>query len=352
MQKANMNKTFQTTGAARFLFIAAALVVVVAGMRAAESLLTPFLLAIFIAIISAPPLFWLQQRGLSMTMAALVVIVGVSAAGFAVLLLVGSSLDDFASNLPIYRMRLEQSLLVMLQWLHERGLNLSPQAALKFLDPQAAASLAQRMISALGSVLAHAALILLTVIFILVEASSFPTKLRAIWGDTAQFPQLQMILSNIQRYIVIKTVMSLATGVLVSIWLALLHVDYAILWGLLAFLLNYVPNIGSLLAAVPAVLLAFIQFGTLSALYAAGGYFVINMIIGNILEPRLMGHSLGLSPLIVFLSLVFWGWVLGPIGMLLSVPLTMTVKIALESHPDTHWIAILLSAEKPSPPSV
>ncbi len=151
---------------------------------------------------------------------------------------------------------------------------------------------------------------------------------------------------------VIKTLVSLATGIAIAIWLGVLGVDYAMLWGLLAFLLNYVPNIGSIIAAIPAVLLALVQLGVGSALLAALGFLVVNAAIGNVIEPRFMGRGLGLSTLVVFLSLVFWGWVLGPVGMLLSVPLTMTVKIALESNEDTRWIAILLgpqpSAKSPS----
>lgn len=122
-------------------------------------------------------------------------------------------------------------------------------------------------------------------------------------------------------------------------------IDYALLWGVLAFLLNFVPNIGSIIAAVPAVLLALIQLGPFSALMTAMGYLIANMVMGNIIEPRYMGKGLGLSTLVVFLSLVFWGWVLGPVGMLLSVPLTMLMKIALESSDETRWLAILMGPD-------
>jgi len=119
-------------------------------------------------------------------------------------------------------------------------------------------------------------------------------------------------------------------------------VDYPLLWGLLAFLLNFVPNIGSIIAAIPAVIQVLVQLGFSAALVVAGGYLVINILIGTFIEPRYMGRGLGLSTLVVFLSLVFWGWVLGPVGMLLSVPLTITAKIALESHDGTRWVAIML----------
>jgi predicted PurR-regulated permease PerM len=194
----------------------------------------------------------------------------------------------------------------------------------------------------------YAFLILITVIFILLEASGFFAKLRTTVADPDRsFKTIDNFLSTIQRYMKIKTVTSLATGIAIAVWLAILGVDYPLLWGLLAFLLNYVPNIGSILAAVPAVLLALLQLGGGSALLAALGYMVVNFAVGTVTEPRLMGRGLGLSTLVVFLSLVFWGWVLGPVGMFLSVPLTMTFKIALDSSEDTRWVAVLMGPEVP-----
>jgi len=132
------------------------------------------------------------------------------------------------------------------------------------------------------------------------------------------------------------------TGLIIAIAMWIIGVDYPVLWGVLAFMLNFVPNIGSIIAAVPAVLLAMVQLGLPSALVVAAVYVAVNVLIGNIVEPRFMGKGLGLSTLVVFVSLVFWGWVLGPVGMLLSVPLTITVKLALDSKPETQWLGHLL----------
>ena len=115
---------------------------------------------------------------------------------------------------------------------------------------------------------------------------------------------------------------------------------------MLAFLLNYIPTIGSIIAAVPAVLLALVQLGPAEAATTALGFPGINMVFGNIIEPRLMGFGVGISPLVIFVGLVSWGWIFGPVGMLLSVPLTMTLKLALESDERTEWIAILLGSER------
>jgi AI-2 transport protein TqsA len=203
------------------------------------------------------------------------------------------------------------------------------------------------LLNALGNMVTNGLLVLLTVIFMLLEASSFPGKLRLILGGDSSLERFDYFIHNVQHYMAIKTVISLATGVLVSILLLALGVDYALLWGVLAFLLNYVPNIGSFLAAIPAVLLALIQFGLFRAVFVAVGFLIVNLVMGALIEPRFMGRELGLSTLVVFLSLLLWGWLLGPVGMLLSVPLTMTAKIALGSHEDTRWIAVLMGPEKP-----
>jgi AI-2 transport protein TqsA len=223
----------------------------------------------------------------------------------------------------------------------------------KIFNSAAVMKFVARLLNELGGVLKNGFLILLTVIFMLLEASSIPVKLRSIFHDPdASLGHLEYFADTVVRYIGIKTVISFVTGAFVAVFLTILGVDYPLLWGLLAFILNYIPNIGSIMAAVPAVLLTIIQLGPGRALAVAIGYVVINMAMGNAIEPRLMGQRLGLSTLVVFLSLIFWGWILGPVGMLLSVPLTMTVKIALDTSEDTRWISVLLGSEKTSLPKI
>ena len=180
----------------------------------------------------------------------------------------------------------------------------------------------------------------------LLEATSIPAKLRTILGDReSSLEPFDKFINNVNNYMAMKTLVSLFTGTLVAGFVFIMGLDYPLLWGLLAFALNYVPNIGSIIAAVPAVLLAIIQVGIVKAMIIAAGYVVINLVMGNVIEPRFMGRGLGLSTLVVFLSLLFWGWILGPVGMLLSVPLTITVKIALDSREESRWIAVLLGPE-------
>ncbi|RMG41331.1 MAG: AI-2E family transporter [Candidatus Dadabacteria bacterium] len=140
----------------------------------------------------------------------------------------------------------------------------------------------------------------------------------------------------------IKTVTCMITGILVGLWIWVMGMEFAVLWGFIAFLLNYIPFVGSIIAAIPAIILALAQQGFGVGLTLAIGYIVINIGVSNFLEPVLMGRRLGLSPLVVFLSLVFWGFVWGPAGMLLSVPLTMIIKILLEHSHDFRWIAVLM----------
>jgi len=321
----------------------AAFVVVIAGMRAAQEMIVPFLLAVFISVICAPPFLWLQRRGLPTVVALLVVVSGLVVLGLGMAALVGTSMDGFSQALPSYQERLSRQIMALVQWLHGLGFDVSERTLLDYLDPGSAMRLVSSLLKGLGGVLTNAFLIILTVIFILLEVSTFPHKLRVAQGDSGGTPDyFHTMMANVKRYMGIKTLTSALTGLVVAGGLGLIGVDFAVLWGFFAFLLNFIPNIGSFIAAVPAVLVALLQLGSGGALLVVALYLVVNIAIGSMFEPRLMGSRLGLSPLVVFISLVFWGWVLGPVGMFLSVPLTIAVQIVLDSSDDTRWLAILL----------
>jgi len=327
------------------LVVSAALVVVVAGLKAAAPLIVPFLLSIFLAIIFGSPLFWLRRRGVPAAASFGVVIAALVLAGLLVVLVVGHSVKEFSASLPHYQERLHEEFSRLTTWLATHQIVLPSDISTETFDPSIAMRLAGRMFDSLSSLLADGLLIAFTVIFILMESAGFPEKLhRALPAPQGTEAFLNRFVEDVNRYMGIKTAVSILTGLLVTLVLVFIGADFAILWGLLAFLLNYIPNIGSILAAVPAVLVVFIQLGGTSALGTILAYAVINMVMGSVIEPRLMGRSLGLSTLVVFVSLVFWGWVLGPVGMLLSVPLTMVIKIGLDSNPDTRSAGILLGS--------
>ena len=333
--------------AARFILFAAAFVIVVAGIKAAEPLLVPFLLSVFIALICSPLLVWLKARRVPSALAIVLIVLGVVCLGAIVGAVVGSSIREFRADLPEYQTRLQVMSSALQQWLAGRGVDLDPVMWQQSFNPNVAMQLAGNTLASFGNVMTNAFLILLTVIFIFAEEVGFREKLLiARGGSQGSLQSLESFTRSVNRYIAIKTLLSLATGFLVLVVLWIQGVDYPVMWALLAFLLNFVPTVGSFLAAIPAVLLALIQLGPGPAGFLALAYVLINLVIGNVIEPRWMGKGLNLSPLVVFLSLVFWGWVLGPVGMLLSIPLTILVKIALESDRDTAWIGIMLGSGK------
>ncbi len=337
----------QNAPIARFLVVSAAFIIVVAGMRAAESMLVPFLLSLFIAVIFSPPLAWMNQRGVPNALAILIVIGCIVVVGFVVGAVLGQSIANFRSDLPEYSAKLESMSVNVKVWLEGLGVTIDTAQWKQSVNPAAALSIAGNTLSSFGNVMTNAFMILLTTVFILAEEVGFSDKFRHAYRDSEKtLAAIGRFTKSVNQYIAIKSALSLLTGFLIFIWLWVLDVDYPVLWGLMAFLLNYVPTLGSILAAIPAVLLALVQLGPFSSLLVGLGYVAVNVGVGNILEPRITGKGLGLSALVVFLSLVFWGWVLGPVGMLLSVPLTMTVKIALESFEETRWLGVMLGSGK------
>lgn len=328
---------------ARFLILAASLVVVVAGLKAAAPLILPFLVAVFLAVISIPLLTWLQQRKVPTALAVIITVLVDIAVLAALGLVVGRSVNEFTAAAPRYQQRIQGLVSAVMGALEARGVDTSQWQPVQFLNPGALFDMVGSTLSAVTSVLSNTFLVLLTLIFILFEATAFPRKLRAAFGGRSEYTdRFAVVTRQIQRYLAIKTLISLATGVFAGLWVGLLGLGVPLLWGLIAFIFNYIPNLGSIIAAVPPILLALVQFGVWRAVGVAAGYVAINVVLANFLEPYLMGRRLGLSTLVVFMSLVFWGWVWGPVGMLLSVPLTMVVKIALENTADLRWIAVML----------
>lgn len=326
----------------QFLLVSAAFVIVVAGMRVAAPVLIPLFLSVFIAIICWPPLHWLHRRGLSDWLAVIVVLLGLIVIMSVLAAIVGSSIDGFVRNLPVYQARLSAELFELITWVEARGVDVSDEMLMKHLDPGKLMRMAGNAISGFGSAFTNILVILFTVVFVFFEAFELPTKLRRAFGDELATGGMNTFLEGVRQYLGIKTATSAMTGITVTLMLTLLEVDFPVLWGVVAFLLNFIPNIGSIIAAVPAVLLASVQLGMSVALYTLIGYLLINTIVGSIIEPRIMGKGLGLSTLVVFLSLLFWGWVFGPTGMFLSVPFTMILKIAFASNEETRWISVLL----------
>ncbi len=347
-----VERSEQTPGA-RFLVVAAAGVVVIWGLRYLAPILLPFSLALFVSVLTLPILTILRNRGVPSWIAILVamsVVVGVASL---LISTVAASLSELQSYLPGYTDRLGTiqnewitALADRFSFLEENEIR-DYLSSLNLLEPQRIVELAGSTVGWLASRLSQIFVVLLIMVFVLAEATVLPGKLEAIFGTSVTGEErMRKVVSEVQQYLGIKTLVSLATGLIIGVWCWAMGLDFPVLLGLIAFTLNYIPTIGSIIAGVPAVALSLIINGSLShALFVAAGYAVVNTIFGNFIEPSLLGRRLGLSTLVVILSLLFWGWTWGPLGALLSVPLTMIVKIWLENNEDLRWIAILLGKQ-------
>lgn len=326
----------------------AAVVIILSGMKAASMIVVPFLMALFITIILAPFFFWLQSRGIPGGLALALIFVLMLGLAFLGGGLVNQSIRQLNSKMPEYQKKLTVYVQDIDRWLESLGVE--PENRLeRHFNAGVLFQYTGRLLAAASGILGQTFIIILIAAFMLFEAAILPGKIRSLPGVTEDtYARLSKTVLDVRRYLAIKTIMSLATGFLVFVLLSILGVDFPILLGVTAFLLNFVPNIGSIIAAVPGVALALFDHGITAGIICTVGYVAINVLIANLIEPRYMGRGLGLSTLIVILSLIFWGWILGPIGMLLSIPLTMALKIALESSEDTQWIGMLMGgAPKP-----
>ncbi|RME96478.1 MAG: AI-2E family transporter, partial [Verrucomicrobia bacterium] len=302
----------RATSVERFLILTAAFVVVVAGLRAASAIVIPFLTAVFVATITAPVYAGMRSRGISAFTSLMVLMLGLAGASFLLVNLVQSSVGQLTASLPRYQAMLLEQRAALFAWLTDHGIDPKSLALEEHLDPRKLVVHVGALATAVSAMLGQAFLVLIIVIFILLEIAMLPAKIRNLPGLSEQsWRILNLMVDNIRRVMGVKTLMSLLTGGLVWVWVTVLGLPQALLLGLLAFLLNYLPAVGSIVAAVPALLLALVEFGPGRTALCAVGYLVINVGVSNFLEPRLLGQRVRLSPLVVLISIIFWGWVLG-----------------------------------------
>lgn len=339
-----MRSTVVQTPAVRTAIIAMGVIALLFAVRAAAGILAPFLLAIVIAVLVQSTVAWLRGRGLP-TWAALVVVgvvLAVVLVGFA--LLIDTGLENLSSDLPRLRETLETQVKALEAGLSSLGMAQGQVSAWLQQAADTSGNIATSILQEMGSFASSAMLVIFYVLFLLLESTVLPAKLEEAFGVSSSVSErLERILASLQSYLVVQTVLSALVGALVTVTLWLIGVDYALLWGVLAFLLNYVPNFGPILAAVPAVIMAFIQFGpSPQVLLTILAYVAIFIIVGSFVYPRVMGSRVGLSPLVVLVAMILWGWLLGPVGLILSVPLVAAVKIVADAYPPARWLAILL----------
>jgi len=320
---------------------------VIAGLIYAESIITPLLMALFISIVCAQPILWMQKKKVPLWIAISLVFIGIIGIFVGFGELIGSSLSSFSENSPIYEQNLLDMSASIQEYLNNWGITLPTDKLSTIFDATKVMGITSDFLGQLGSFMSNAFTIFFLVLFLLLELDSFSLKTKAMAVSTnASVDYLSKIINSIRNYLSIKTMTSLLTGILVWVSLAIIGVDYAIIWALIAFLFNYIPNIGSIIAALPAVLFALVQLGFGGIIWTTLVFVVVNLVVGNVIEPKMMGKGMGLSTFVVFASLIFWGFLLGTVGMFLSVPLTMSIKIVLEQNENTRWVAVFLGTDE------
>ncbi|WP_457608600.1 AI-2E family transporter [Nitratifractor sp.] len=332
-----------------YFFYLSALVVIVAGLKMAAQAVIILFLSIFIASILSPLMLGMERRGVPRVLAFLLILSLVLGGLFFMVTVVANSFEGFMRNLPAYEQKLRELAQLWSGRLGEMGFAVDPKLILESLDLRTFVAMGGRAAGNIGIFLSKALLVAIGVAFILFETPHFGKKLELIFGGREEsLRNFSLFSHTIQKYFSIKTFTSMLTGVAITVALLFFDIQYAVLWGVLGFLLNFIPVIGSLIAAIPAILLALFYKDLGTVLWVVVIYILINNLISNVLEPKIMGDGLGLSPAVIFFSLIFWGWVLGPVGMFLAVPLTMTLKIAFDSNERTRWIGILMSNPRKS----
>ncbi|MBB1202095.1 AI-2E family transporter [Enterobacteriaceae bacterium 89] len=326
----------------------AALVIILAGIHAAADIIVQLLLALFFAIVLNPLVTWFMRRGVSRSIAIAIVVFVMLCVLTALFGLLAASSNEFLAILPKYNKELTHKLLALQDALPFLHMHMSPEKMLQRIDSDKMMTFATTLMAQLSGAMASIVLLVMTVVFMLFEVRHVPYKMRfALVNPQIHIAGLHRALKGVSHYLALKTLISLLTGIIVWLGLVAMGVQFALMWGVLAFLLNYIPNIGSVISAIPPMLQALLFNGWYECLLVGALFLAVHMVLGNIMEPRLMGKRLGMSTLVVFLSLLIWGWLLGPVGMLLSVPLTSVCKIWMETTQGGSKLAILLGPGRP-----
>ncbi|MDQ3364533.1 MAG: AI-2E family transporter [Myxococcota bacterium] len=308
----------------------------------AASIIVPFLLALAVATAFQPISYRISRRGwppvVTAVVSATTMLSIVGGAG----LIVYVAATDLAASLPQYTGKVQELQIAIADWLSDRSAHIAARSVLDYDVSEPMTKLAQTSLMSVGSYLPTLFFVLVITAFIQLETRHYRRKLIKAFDGPAPIRGMMAGLHEVQRYMLVKLIVSCANGVFLGVWCWAWGVDSPLMWGVLAFALNFIPVIGSLIAAVPPIALALLSDGFSGAAGVATGYVLVNLVVDMIIEPRVMGRALGLSPLVVLLAMLIWGFVLGPVGAILAVPLTMAIKIMLEHDPELARIALLM----------
>ncbi len=327
------------------LIALASSIIVIAGLKLGKAVFLPILLAVFIAFLGQTPVLWLKKKGVpaffASSIVALLTSLGLAGLGLGLV----KSVSELKIELPRYLETLNQTH----KWIMGLMSQLKIQVPADFSETLSGEQLGQLISQGLSHIFSTGSFILLVtcfVFFVLLEFSNYREKFEFLAREKKSLKHLRKSCDQVRKYIAVKSLMCIITGTSVGLLFYFADIKFALLWAILAFLFNYIPIVGSLLIAIPPLLIALADHGLPTAMLILVIYVMINLSISNILEPIMMGNQLGLSPLAVFSTLVFWGWLWGPVGMLLSVPLTRITKIFLENTHELRWLGVLLGARQ------
>ena len=331
--------------AARNLIVGASIVIVLAGMMAASDFITPIILALVITLLCTPILRWLQRTGMPPMVAVFIVVLIVIVVIMALVVFAGMSLSQLSAKLPGYQARLVEIKAQLGSSLEVAGIDATDFMSRDSVQPEGMIKVAGTILGGLIDALGNSLMLLALIIFMLIESAIFPAKLRAALGSRVGVTEEMNGSSRGMRdYVWTRAVIGIAIGATNAIFLIILGVDFPILWGMWSVLTRVVPNIGWILAVIPPLLLALIQYGWITALIVLVGYFLINSLVDSVISMRYMKNPWRLSPVVAFISFLFWGWILGPVGALLAIPLRNIVMVLLRHQENTRWMAIMLSS--------
>lgn len=332
----------------RFLVSLASLVIIIAGLKLASELLGSILLALFIVLATNPLVEWLRRKRVPSILSYLIVVLVVVVIGLLLIAFLGLSITQLTATLPAYRSLIEAQVSSLVAWLSARGIEGADLLELDLINPGRVIQIILGFITGLLGTLSNLGLMLFIFIYMLIGASSFSRKLnRGLGRNSPMLDRFHSFSRSISVYLAIKTWLGAMTALGQTLLLWFLGVDFAILWGVLSFLFNYIPNVGYIIALVPPVLIALIEFGFVKAVIVFVGYAVINNFFDVVVGPRYLGKGLDLSTLVTFLAVILWTWILGPIGAFLALPLTvMLKKLVLETYEETGLLATLIGSEE------
>lgn len=322
-------------------------------MYFAADYLNSFLLAWLIVLVASPLLYALRGRGAPSWLAFLVtlLVILIAFVGFGLVLVVG--FNQLVASIPEYVGQVESLLNSFDEFLISLGIDQGQvKAVLSSIAPSDLIQGAINFLSAFIGSFSNIILVILLVVFLLIEAFSAPQKLSEdIRAGNEYLQRFFHVSDTLRKYFQLTTVVALFTGVVDTIFFLIIGVDFAVLWGITAFLCSYIPNLGFWLAAIPPTIMALLEFGPVQALVVFLGVVLINGFAENVIKPKYMGEGIDLSPLMVVFSVILWAAVLGPMGAILGVPVSLLFKeLILEADDQNRWIAKLMSAVKPETP--